>query len=55
MTKRQPKPTVQVVSIRMADGTDMSSPEAQQRIARALLGAPIVTLPKPSNTPAKTG
>lgn len=36
---RQPRPKVElrVVSICMADGSDISSPEAQLRIARALL------------------
>ena len=43
MTKRQPQPresTVRVVSVQMYDGTPVSSPEAQGRIARAPLGDP---------------
>ena len=47
---RRPAPALRVVSIRMADGSDINSPQARERIARALLG-----LPTPSNTPAKAG
>lgn len=36
MTPR-PAPTIRVIGIGMADGTDPNSPEAQRRIARALL------------------
>ena len=39
MPKREPT-TVRVVSVAMADGTDISSPEAQHRLARALLNVP---------------
>ena len=32
------RPTVHVTSVRMADGTDINSREARERITRALLG-----------------
>lgn len=34
------RPTVHVTSVRMADGIDINSPEARERIIRALLGLP---------------
>ena len=37
---RRPSPTVRVVSVEMADGSDYRTPENQARIARALLGLP---------------
>lgn len=40
--KREPV-TVRVVSIAMADGSDINSPEARKRIARALLSIPTNT------------
>lgn len=60
MTKRQPQPretTVRVVSIQMYDGTPVTSPEAQGRIARALLGDPETNgllNPEPGNTAQKS-
>lgn len=39
---RQPA-TVRVVSISMADGSDINSPEVRQRIGRAFLSIPILT------------
>ena len=57
MSKREPV-TVRVVSVVMADGSDINSPEAQQRIARALLSGvthPTVTGQKPVQQPAKAG
>ncbi|WP_019585271.1 hypothetical protein [Deinococcus apachensis] len=38
---RRPRPTLRVVSIEMADGSDIDSPEARARIARALLSIPV--------------
>lgn len=43
------RPTVHVTSVRMADGTDLGSPAARERITRALLG-----LPQPPRKPADT-
>lgn len=36
--RTRPAVNIRVVSVEMADGTPMTSPEAQVRIARALLG-----------------
>lgn len=44
---RPAHPPLLVVSISMADGTDINSPEARERIARALLSIP-TTHPVPS-------
>ncbi|WP_216319761.1 hypothetical protein [Deinococcus aestuarii] len=47
--KRTQAPEVRVVSVSMSDGSDINSPEARARIARALLSvpskpAPVVTV-----------
>ncbi|UQN06325.1 hypothetical protein [Deinococcus sp. QL22] len=44
---RPPTPTLRVVSIAMADGSDINSPAARAQIARALLSIP-VSQPVPS-------
>lgn len=49
---RRPTPTPRVVSVEMADGTDIKSPAAQARIARALLGLPA---PAPQQSAPKAG
>lgn len=47
MTSRA-HPPLRVVSIEMADGTDINSPEARARIARALLSIPLTPNAQPA-------
>lgn len=43
---RPPRPTLRVVAIEMADGTDIDSPQARARIVRAFEGIhPTPTVP----------
>lgn len=47
MTRRL-APTPRVVSVEMADGSDIRSPEARALIGRALLGVPALASQQPA-------